>query len=315
MIVIKNVRTIDGINIQCSIESQEERIIDAEDRLTLFPALIDSHNNKSENYKEKSQAAIQGGVTTLFFSLEQSSPSDLYFFKTEKDFIDKQLQENGCPIEYFFYLESSENAIHQISTMRDSVLGIKIEEIEEDTYDSLFRIAAQLDIILAMDLREKNHANRKLPRRLMKKAITYAEKYNASLYFLNVHSEEEIELIEKVKHQGIMVYAETTPSYLHFSENSLLWDAIEKGSIDAIGNQAEILLPFLLNAHWEKKISFEKIVEITRKNIQMMFQLSPKEDIVLVDLNKEQFISNSFINKKLKGWPVLTIVKGKIFSL
>ena len=84
------------------------------------------------------------------------------------------------------------------------------------------------------------------------------------------------------------------------------------------------MLPLLLNAYNEKKISLDKIVSLCRLNIQDIFNLPPNNDVVLVDLDKSQEVRNEnlktkcgwspFTGRVLKGWPVYTILKGQVFK-
>lgn len=130
-------------------------------------------------------------------------------------------------------------------------------------------------------------------------------------------------------------------------DQEALWDAIRDGTIDFIGSshapqtledkykpyneapsgvpEIETMLPLLLNAYHEKKISLDKIVQMTHLNIENMYVLPRNFDAVLVDLNLEKTVSKDILKtkcrwspyagKSLKGWPVYTIVQGKVFHL
>lgn len=85
----------------------------------------------------------------------------------------------------------------------------------------------------------------------------------------------------------------------------------------------ETLLPLLLNAYNEKKISLEKIVRLTNINIEQIFGLHRTDDFVLVDLELSKEVKVSELKTKcgwspyagmtLKGWPVYTILKGRAY--
>lgn len=87
----------------------------------------------------------------------------------------------------------------------------------------------------------------------------------------------------------------------------------------------ETLLPLLISAAFEGKISMEKIIDVTSKNAQKIFGLEPNDDVVLVDMNTEREVKKEnlktkcgwspFEGWKLKGWPVYTILKGKIYKV
>lgn len=128
-------------------------------------------------------------------------------------------------------------------------------------------------------------------------------------------------------------------------DQDALWEAIKEGVIDTIGTDhaphtvqekalpysqapsgapgVETLLPLLLNAWHEGKISLEKIAQLTRFNPEKIFNLPKNDDLVLVDLHLSKVVEERKLKTKcgwspyagrlLKGWPVYTILKGKIF--
>jgi len=80
------------------------------------------------------------------------------------------------------------------------------------------------------------------------------------------------------------------------------------------------LLPLLLTAYHEKKITLENIVRLTRVNVYDIFNLERSgEDGVLIDLEKEERIhkvSQGQSNEmRLKGWPEYVILHGSLFKL
>ena len=101
-----------------------------------------------------------------------------------------------------------------------------------------------------------------------------------------------------------------------------LWKAIKEGIVDIIGSGScpELTLPLLLNAYHEKKIALDEIVNLTRKNSEMIFRLERSEDCVIVDLDKKQKVNNlangscsALLGMGFQGWPLYTILKGKIY--
>lgn len=87
----------------------------------------------------------------------------------------------------------------------------------------------------------------------------------------------------------------------------------------------ETLLPMLITAAFEGKISLEKIIEVTSRNAQKIFKLESNDDVVLVDMNTEREVIGKnlktkcgwspFEGWKLKGWPVYTVLKGKVYKV
>ena len=135
------------------------------------------------------------------------------------------------------------------------------------------------------------------------------------------------------------------PPLRTISDNTALWEAISDGTIDTIGTDhaphtleeksrpypespsgvpgIETSLPLLLNAYNNGKISLEKIVELTRTNIEMIFNLTKNNDWTIIDLDLIKKVKNEnlktkcgwspFAGMKLKGWPIITICNNKQF--
>jgi len=85
----------------------------------------------------------------------------------------------------------------------------------------------------------------------------------------------------------------------------------------------EFMLPLLLNAHYEGKLSLEQVVSLTSQRARKIFHVPEYEDVVLVDLNKSQLISKTeskcgwspYMGMTLRGWPVYTILNGRVYSI
>lgn len=129
-------------------------------------------------------------------------------------------------------------------------------------------------------------------------------------------------------------------------DQEALWQAITDGTIDTIGTDhaphtleekakkypdspsgvpgMETSLPLLLNAYHQNKISLEKIVQLTRTNIEKIFNLPTNNDWTIVDLNLEKEVKNidlktkcgwsPFVGMILKGWPIATIINNRLYK-
>jgi dihydroorotase len=125
-----------------------------------------------------------------------------------------------------------------------------------------------------------------------------------------------------------------------------LWQGIQEGLIDTIGSDhaphtieeksqpyghapsgmpgVETTLPLLLNACSQGLISLQKIVWLMKTRIEEIFNLPSNDDFILVDLEKTKQVEDKHLQTKcgwspyaglnLKGWPVYTVVKGKIYE-
>lgn len=405
MIKIKKVKTLDGSIADFTIESSSDQTIDAEGRLTMLPALIDPHVHfrvpgaeHKEDWRTGAQAAIAGGVTTVF-DMPNNNPSINTKAALEEKFqiINRQLNEVQIPLRYYLYFGADQNTLDEIGKSAKDIIGVKIYMgsstghllmADDKALDRVFRIAAQENLIVAVHAEDEKiiqtnkekfgdsrdpavHSkirDRKAAVNAVKKAISLAEKYSTRLAVLHLSTKDELELVRKAKQNELLVFCEVTPHHLFLTERDYadwgtkvqvnpplrsqedvdaLWKGIADGTVDMIGSDhaphtleekaapyglapsgipgVETTLPLLLNAYNERKISLEKIVELTRINIENIFELQPNPDIVLVDLEKTKEVDDAklktkvhwspFSGRKLKGWPVYTILKGQVFHV
>ena len=119
------------------------------------------------------------------------------------------------------------------------------------------------------------------------------------------------------------------------SDNSPTLSDVKQGSVWDItrgGPGAGVVLPFILSEGVNKgRLSLERAVEVTSTNGARIFGLYPKKgtiqvgsdaDLAIVDLNLEKTVSpellgtwsdyNLYTGVTLKGWPVVTMVRGRV---
>ena len=140
--------------------------------------------------------------------------------------------------------------------------------------------------------------------------------------------------------------AQVNPPLRLKEDRHALWEAIHHGTIDTIGSDhaphtieeksqpyghapsgmpgVETTLPLLLNAFNNGLISLQKIVYLMKTRIEEIFRLPPNDDFILVDLEKTKKVEEKDLRSKcgwspysglsLKGWPVYTILKGKVYE-
>ncbi|MDF2529602.1 MAG: pyrC [Gammaproteobacteria bacterium] len=140
--------------------------------------------------------------------------------------------------------------------------------------------------------------------------------------------------------------AQMNPPLRSAEHQAALWQAIDEGIIDTMGSDhaphsleekskpygqapsgvpnMDTNLPLLLNAYNEGRLSLQRIVELTRTNAQKIFRLDDNEDVTLVDLKRAQVVDEAKLHTRcgwspyagwsLKGWPVYTILKGRVFK-
>lgn len=140
---------------------------------------------------------------------------------------------------------------------------------------------------------------------------------------------------------------QTNPPIRTQSDVDALWEAIADGTIDTVGSDhaphlleeksrpyrqapsgvpgVEWILPFLLNAYHNEKITLKRIVELTHSRPKEIFRLSHNSDVVLVDLECEKQVQDSDVKSlcgwspyrglNWKGWPKYTFLKGKMYAV
>jgi len=351
MITIKNVQMLDGEVTDHTLASSEDHVIDAGGRFTVFPALIDSHISfgptNAENWKVAVNSAVRGGVTTAL-----EIPTKLNLCETKKTLeekiqvVHKALIDIDMPFfRCFYYATPDLNNIKEIGFSKKSMEGLVIQldadqkEILNDDWEKVFQIAAWEDIPIVINAHNENaYADKSF----LEKAIALTEKQSVRLYVLNVSTHEELSLIQAAKERALLVYSETTTEHLFPADGSTphhLWEALNNGRIDTIGSgyiadsqkgprilfngnfsasDPIFLLPQLLTAQRQGKISIEKVVRFTSSHVCDILEVTPSRDVVLVDMKTECAIQkvkeNHSSNLKLVGWPVCTIMDGHIFT-
>lgn len=354
MITIKNVKTLDGRTTDIQLSSLKEKTVEADHRLLLLPALIDPHMkscfSNEENWNFTIEAAVKGGIGTIVDIPSQAFPcEDKQDVEKKKQEVDKRLADSKIPLQVLYYGKGNSKRAQEAGEGRlisGSLILLTPEEhiLDEESWERIFQLAAWNDLPVVINSMNENSRIKSLQGTLFEKSFYYAEKQNARLYILNVGTEHEISLIEDARRKSLLVYAETTPQYLFplsGQKADFLWEALSNGVIETIGsgfqadsqNQDKLvfsnnnydflnphfLLPMLLTAYHEGKISLENIVRSTRVNFYELFKINRKdENYVLVDLDKEQMTQRIFpggtVGIKMKGWPVYTILKGNIFA-
>ena len=150
----------------------------------------------------------------------------------------------------------------------------------------------------------------------------------------------------------IGTYAQMNPPIREIKHQKALWKGIRENIVDVIGSDhaphtkkeknntypdtpsgmpgVQTLLPIMLNHVNNKKLSLNKLCKLISTNPANLYKAKYKgqiklnydADITIVDLKKTKIIRNSqmatksgwtpYHGKKVTGWPVMTIVNGKV---
>ncbi len=129
-------------------------------------------------------------------------------------------------------------------------------------------------------------------------------------------------------------------------DQDALWEGIRDGTIDTIGTDhaphtleekmkpfgeapsgvpgVETVLPLLLTAVRDGKLSLHDVIRVTHIGPQDVYRLPPNNDLVLVDMDTIRTVRDEelhtkcawspFAGRNLIGWPTHTIIGGRVFD-
>ncbi|MCE2982021.1 MAG: dihydroorotase family protein [Parachlamydia sp.] len=350
MITVKNVRTLTDDIIDYTLPFDKTEVIEANKKLLIMPALIDPHIRlRNDEWETAAADILKGGVTTLIEIPARSYPANNPVeIEKKKALIEKRLKAPGLPLNYLFYGKGDLDQIEKIGAVKHSIIGLVLSfEHEKEVhhrFDLLFQRAAWENLPVIINTYNENLIERIEGETLLEKALFYAEKHSARLFVFNVSNAEEIRLIQEARKRALLIYAETTLRHLlqkDQMEADGLWEALDEGVIEAIGSGYDpheerdltllhkgrahhllnplFMLPWLLTAALEKRISLEKVVQATAINVKSIFELEDSHDAILVDMEKEEEVekvNGVFSGKRmLKGWPAYVISKGQLIKI
>ena len=255
MIHLQGIKTLENEITDMALPSSIEKTIDARG-LTLLPALIDPHVHLrtpgleyKENWESAAQAAIYGGITTVF-DMPNTLPSTITLerLQEKKIRIDMQLKKANIPLNYGLYLGADKNHFDEIIRCKNSIVGIKLfmgsstGDLLMDDMSSLhaiFSLATSHDLLLAVhaedealivERKKKYHSihprvhsqirNEDVALRATQTAIELAKIYKTRLYLLHIGTKREIEAIRKAKEAGLSIFVETTPHHLFLTTDA-----------------------------------------------------------------------------------------------
>lgn len=151
--------------------------------------------------------------------------------------------------------------------------------------------------------------------------------------------------IDDYKKQGTKV--QMNPPLRTQEDVEAIWQALHSGVVDTIGSDhaphtlqeksspygqapsgipgVEITVPLLLNACCEGRITLKQIVRLMRDRVMEIFDLPENDDYILIDMKKKVTIDehsikskcrwSPYIGKQVQGWPVYTILRGRVYEL
>jgi len=355
----------DKITKITSQELKSDNVIDAKNKIVI-PGLIDCHVHfrepgltHKEDFLTGSMAAVAGGITT-FLDMPNTFPPTTNLQRLEE----KRTLAKKSVVNYGFHFGSTNNNIAEIEKVTN-VASVKIYmdyttgDLKLDNYEVLKKIFSGNKTVTVHAENENT-----------KKAIELIQHADNHLYLCHVSSKEELYhaknkkvknkvFVEVCPHHLFLTtkninelqnFGEMKPNLKTQEDQDALWQAINNGQVSTIATDhaphtkeeklepnygygvpgCETMLPLLLNAINDKKITLKKIIQLCCENPVKIFKIKNKgfikegfdADLTIIDLDFEKEVKNDELFTKcgwspfdgwnLKGWPVTTIVNGNI---
>jgi len=348
-------------------EPKADKIIDVKNNFVL-PGLIDAHVHfrepgltHKEDFLTGSMAAAKGGVTTILDMPNTIPPTTTIEALEEKRILAKKSIVNygfnfGATLDNLADIKKAKN-IAAVKLYMDMTTGA----MKLDDYDVMADIFknSRITIIHGEDINVKNAIDIFIKNKIKNKLHAAHVSSAKELAYAKQNPIKKQVTVEVTPHhlfmtekdiQTLGAFAEMNPRLKTEQDQKALWQGIQNGIIDVIATDhaphtkeekeqanypfgvpgLETMLPLLLDAFNNNKITLQKIIQLCCENPARIFKIKNKgflkegfdADLVVVDLDKRQAVRNEdlltkckwspFEGKILKGWPVITIVNGNV---
>jgi len=346
-------------------ELKSDKVIDAKNKI-IIPGLIDGHvhfrepgQTHKEDFLTGSMAAAAGGITTILDMPNTDPPTTNLQRLDEK----RKLAKKSI-VNFGFHFGSTNDNIAEIEKV-NGVASVKVY-MDYTTGDLILNNKNVLKRIFSSNKTIAIHGENEN----ILKALEFIKYGKNNIHFCHVSSKEELHYAKKEKIKNTVSvevcphhlfltakdinelgnFAEMKPGLKTLEDRKALWEGIYNGKVDTIATDhaphtkeekyeinypygvpgCETILPLLLNALNEDKITLKKIIELCCEAPAKIFKIKNKgfvkegfdADLTIIDLNMEKEVKNNelftkckwspFDGWKLKGWPVATIVNGNI---
>jgi len=319
--------------------------------------------NGNGTWETESRAAAAGGVTTVL-DMPNTSPAVANEGVLRQK---RQIVTDKSCVNFGFYVAAGEEDNTEFLEEIEGVAGVKVYMGKTTggilvSDDDLLRKYFALDKLVAVHTDNVERALRLCKRELVFSKDGFQSCFDLNrmhpLYFCHISTKNDFELLKETEH-----YIEVTPHHLFLDEScehpyatmnpclgssedvEYLWDNLDRVDVVASDHAphsrdrkregakgipgVQTMLPLMLNAVSEGRLSLERLVELMSSNPARIFGLKDKgkievgydADLTVVDME----ITKNVIDRdmlygcgwtpyrgKLKGWPVMTIVGGKV---
>lgn len=327
-----------------------------------LPGLIDTHvhlrepgSTQKEDFESGTKAAIAGGYTLVLDMPNNPTPI------TTPETLDEKiaLTKGRIYADVGFHFGATKESTAYFEQVKTKAFGLKVY-MNHTTGPLLVEDNFELDLIFSKWPKDKVlmvHAEQET----LAKAIVLAKKNKSKLHVCHVARKFELELVQQARSEGLDVTCEVAMHHLYLTVDDItklksfgmmrpplaqqedidyLWANINE--IDIIASDhaphtwdekmgekivngvpgLETSLPLLLQALNDKKITIERIIEMTNTNPRKIFNIPEQPDtFVEVDLDATQTISNEalftkagwtpFVGMELKGKIIRTVLRGE----
>ncbi|MEM7453746.1 MAG: amidohydrolase family protein [Planctomycetota bacterium] len=324
--------------------SSKSQTISASDLLVL-PGGIDPHVHLSkpwcDDFNSGSKAALAGGITTLGHMSFPARGQSLLQKYTE----DKAAVEEKGICDFFFHLVATDPARidqqsiqHLVSIGQPSIKLFMLTEQFESAQmqvSDLMRTARELGVTCAIHAEDQVTLQRAADRltaegrtsleyypgsrpvdaeiAAVRKAIALCAVTGASIYLVHISSGEAIRLAKDARRQGLPVFLETRPMYLHLTDEiyeredaplfvgmppvrtqfdrEALWDGLRNGAISTVATD---------HAAWTRDEKMDPALTINNprggvNNLQVMLPMLMHE-VAQERLELERFVDVTSTN-------------------
>lgn len=312
---------------------------DKGNNLLRLPGLIDIHvhlrdpgHTYKEDFSSGTSAALAGGITVVFDMPNNLEP----IFSAQKLEEKKQIARSKALCDWGLYFGSDGNNIEKFKKVSEKAVGLKIYlntttgkyNITDDSLtEKIFQKWPKTKVIVV-------HAeNNKIDL-----AIKLSKIYNNQIHITHISRREDLEKILTAKKRGLNITCDVTPHHLFLTRDDLpnlkgfgavkpplstkedqtfLWENIT--GIDCIASDhaphtiaekeshnppfgipgLETMLPLLMTAVHEGRLTLEDVIRLTNINPQKIFGIKQAEDTYIeVDTAEKYIIENKNLMTK-----------------